>query len=451
MAHDSIIEHVQQSGTTSWRANIDEKSWNGLISAWFGWMFDGVETYAMVAVAAVAIKQLIEPSQLPNLSMYISGLFAIQLTGWATGGMIAGVLADYIGRKRVMLYAIIAYAALAVVSALSPTYWFLFASRFLMGIALGGEFGAGASLTSELWPPAVRGRVLGIISAAFGIGFFIVALIWLFVGQLGPSAWRIMFAIGVLPAFLAIFIRSRVSEPEIWVKSNAKRRQLAERKKRGERIDEADQHLLRFSGAAVFTDPVVRRRVIPLVFMMFSSLIGFWAVSTWIPQYAGALAAKHGLEPQHWASMTALFYTFGGTVGYASMGFAADAWGRKPTMWAWYLIALIMVPVTFFGVQNNMVLLWVAGINGFFTLGQLSWPTIYLPEVFPTALRVTALSFVFNITRYLVALTTFFAGALAVWFGGVAPAATIIGTIYILGLVVSPFAGPETRNKPLPT
>jgi MFS family permease len=242
-----------------------------------------------------------------------------------------------------------------------------------------------------------------------------------------------------------------VADPEIWVESNAKRRRLLERKKRGEPIDEADRHLLKFSAAAVFTDPVVRRRVIPLVFMMLSSLIGFWAVSTWIPQYAGALAAQHGLEPQHWASMTALFYTMGGTIGYVSVGFAADAWGRKPTMWIWYLMALIMVPVTFLGVKDNSLLLWVAGINGFFTLGQLSWPTIYLPEVFPTAVRVTALAFVFNITRYLVALTTFFAGALAVWLGGLAPAATIIGTIYVLGLLVSPFAGPETKGQPLPS
>src|ERR1035441_8176484 len=240
-----IIKDVPQSGITSWHSNIDAKSWNGLISAWLGWMFDGFETYAMVAVAAVAIKQLIEPSQMPHLSIYISGLFAIQLIGWATGGIIAGILADYIGRKRVMLYAIIAYGALALVSAISPTYWFLFGSRFVMGIALGGEFGAGASLTSELWPPAIRGRVLGIISAAFGIGFFIVAVIWLFVGQLGPSAWRIMFAIGVLPAFLAIFIRARVADPEIWVESKARRRRFWGRKKRGEPIDEADRHLLK--------------------------------------------------------------------------------------------------------------------------------------------------------------------------------------------------------------
>lgn len=435
----------------TWIAEIDTKSWNGLIASWLGWLFDGYETYAMVAVAAVAIKQLIAPDQLVRLPMYISALFAIQLVGWATGGLISGILADYLGRKRVMMYAVIAYAALAIVTALSPSYWFFLVARFLMGIALGGEFGAGASLVGELWPPAVRGRVLGIFSSAFGIGFLIVAVIWLLVGPLGPWAWRIMFGLGAVPAVLAIFIRSRVDEPEIWVESDARRRKAVERKRRGEEIAEADRQLVRLSAAAIFTDPVVRERIVPLVFMMLTSLIGFWAVSTWVPQYAGALAAKHGDDPRQWASMTALFYTVGGTIGYAAMGFAADAWGRKPTMWIFYAGALVMVPLTFLGIKDSSLLLWVAAVNGFFTLGQLSWPTIYLPEVFPTALRVTALSFVFNITRYIVALTTFFAGALAVWFGGIAQAATLIGLIYILGLIIAPFAGPETKGAPLPS
>ena len=73
---------------------LSAASWRALVAAFLGWMFDGYETYALILVAAVALRQLLPPDQLASLPIYIGGLLAVTLVGWATGGIIAGVLAD---------------------------------------------------------------------------------------------------------------------------------------------------------------------------------------------------------------------------------------------------------------------------------------------------------------------------------------------------------------------
>jgi hypothetical protein len=91
-----------------------------------------------------------------------------------------------------------------------------------------------------------------------------------------------------------------------------------------------------------------------------------------------------------------------------------------------------------------------ATINGFFTLGQFAWMTMYLPEVYPTAVRGTGTAVVFNSARYIAAFGPLVAGWVVESLGGIAHAAALMSVIYLLGLVVTPFAAPETRGQPLP-
>jgi MFS family permease len=433
----------------SWAANVDAASWTGLTASWFGWLFDGYETYTLVLVAAIAVRALanVAPAQLPP---YIAGLFAITLLGWATGGLIAGVLADYIGRKRVLVYAIILYAIFALLSAAAANYWWLFAARFCTGFGLGAEWGSGASLVGELWPAKIRGRVLGIFQSAFGVGFLLATLVWMFVGPSGPGNWRFMFVLGFLPALFVLYIRTKVRDPELWVRADAERKAAAGRAERGEQLVESDRELVKFSVSRVFGTPELARRTILLLLLSLTTLIGWWGISTWVPQYAAGIARRNGLNPIMFATQTALMYNAGAIVGYALFGFIADAIGRKTTMWVYFLASLIINPVLFLWTKDPAMVVVVAAINGFFTLGQFSWMAVYVPELYPTAVRATAVSVVFNLARYVVAFTTFYAGILAVRLGGIAEAATVIGFIYILGLVVTPFVGRETKGEPLP-
>jgi len=93
----------------------------------------------------------------------------------------------------------------------------------------------------------------------------------------------------------------------------------------------------------------------------------------------------------------------------------------------------------------------MSGANGFFSSGQFAWMTIYLPELFPTRVRGTAMSLVFDSSRGVAGLGPLLAGWLISVFGGIGTAAAVMSLIYIVGLIVTPFAGPETKGKPLPT
>jgi MFS family permease len=144
-----------------------------------------------------------------------------------------------------------------------------------------------------------------------------------------------------------------------------------------------------------------------------------------------------------------MVYNGVGIIGYISLGFLADAVGRKPVTMLFYLMGVVMTPVLFLWTRDIHVLLVVVGINGFFTLGLWAWAPIWLPELFPTRMRGTAVAFTFNAPRLVACVGPLIAGSLIVSLGGYGYAATIVGMFYLLGLVAAPFL-PETKGRPLP-
>ena len=105
--------------------------------------------------------------------------------------------------------------------------------RFIVGLAIGSEWVTGASIVAELWPDRARGRGVGLMQSGLGVGFFLASFAWLFVGALGPNAWRYMFLIGVLPALLTLWVRRAIPESERWERVNDQRQAAIERKRSG--------------------------------------------------------------------------------------------------------------------------------------------------------------------------------------------------------------------------
>ncbi len=430
--------------------SVTADGWRALVASFLGWMFDGYETYALVLVAPVALRQLLLPDQLPRLPIYFGGLLAVTLVGWATGGITAGILADYIGRKRMLMLSILWYAVFTGLTALSSTYLSLLIFRFLTGLGLGAEWGPGTAILGEFWPPATRGRAASVLQSAIGFGLLMASGIWLVVAPLGAASWRYMFLIGVLPALSVLWIRTGVRDPDLWLAARERRRLARQRVASGHPVHPDDHALVGFTVKQILAAADLRRRLLMLLVLSLTTIVAWWAVSSWIPFYAGQLATKTGGTAQRWVALAGLFYNIGGIVGYLVFGVLADAWGRKPTMELYYAGALLLVLVLFRAVHDPSLFLVIAAVNGFFTLGQFSWMPVYLPELFPTAVRGSAISLVFDVTRYLAAGGPLLAGWLIVNLGGVAAAASSIGLIYILGLIVTPFAAPETKGQPLP-
>jgi MFS family permease len=424
---EEIMSAVGTVGSSPWYRSLDRSQWKALIAANLGWTFDGFEVFALILTVGVALHQLLEPSQYPLIPAYAGAVIAITVFGWAIGGLLGGVLADYLGRKRSMTLTILAYSLLTGISALSWDWVSFAVFRFLVGLAIGSEWATGASIMAELWPAHARGKGGAFLQAGYPIGSILASGVWLAIGTSGPDAWRYMYLIGVLPALIVFWIRRNIPESPRWEESNRRRRAAYDLRRQGAALEGEDAALVRFTLVDLFAEGAVRSRLFLTFVMSLSVTIGYWGVSTFVPSYVGSVATAAGLPAQRYAALAGLVQNLGALMGFSCFGFLADAYGRK----------------------DIHVLLFAFAVYGFFIQGAFSWTPIWLPELFPTRMRATAAGFIFNAPRLISAIAPLIAGTLIVGLGGYGKAATIIGSFYILGLIAVPFL-PETKGKPLP-
>jgi MFS family permease len=432
-----------------WYRALNRSQWNTLIASNLGWMFDGYETFALVMAVGAALRQLLEPSQYAQIPVYAGTVIALTLLGWGIGGLVGGVITDYLGRKRTMMLAIVAYSVMTGLSAFAWDWVSFAVLRFLVGLAIGSEWVTGASIVAELWPDKARGRGVGLMQCGLGVGFFLASFAWLFVGAMGPNAWRYMFLIGVLPALLTLWVRRSIPESERWEHVNNRRQAAVVRKRSGAALGAQDAALARFTVADLFVEPEIRRRIVLGLLMSLATTFAFWGISTWIPPYIGAVAAKAGLQNQEWQSYAGMALNGTAVIGYVGFGFLADAFGRKPVTIAYVIGSLLSVLLLFWWAESLTVMLIGAGLCGAFVSGQYTWMAAWLPELFPTHMRATAAGFVFNAPRLIAWLGPIISGWIIANLGGFGHAALAISLIYILSLAAAPFL-PETKGEPLP-
>jgi MFS family permease len=437
------------SGSVPWYRTLNREQWQVLLASNLGWLFDGFEIYALFLTVGFALHQLLEASQYSQIPRYAGYVLATTVFGWATGGVIGGIVADYIGRKRTMMLAILAYSLTTALSALAWNWESFAILRFLVGVGIGSEWVTGASIVSELWPDHARGKGGGLLQSGAGIGSFLASGVWLLIGDMGPNAWRYMYLVGVLPALLVLYIRRSMPESARWEEASERRRTARAQQRSGVALDGVDAALTRFTVADMFTDRDVRRRLIPAFLMMLSVTFGFWGVATFVPTYVGTVASKMGLDAPWYSAVAGLLGTGVAIFGFITLGFLADGIGRKPTAMLYYAMCLVLTPVVYLWAQSMASLLVAVTIFGFFTGGIWSWAPIWLPELFPTRMRGTAVAFCFNAPRWISCVGPLIAGTLIVSLGGYGRAATIVGLFFIVGVIAAPFL-PETNGKPLP-
>jgi MFS family permease len=429
-----------------WYRTLDRTKWRALIAANLGWLFDGFETYALILTAGVALKQL-HPDG--NPAFYIGLTIAMTLLGWGAGGIIGGIVADYIGRRKVLLLSITLYSIFTGLSAFAWNWESFLILRLLTGVTLGSEWGTGTSLVAEMWPAHARAKAAGLMQCGLGLGFFVASAAWHFIAPLGENSWRYMFLLGVLPAFFALWLRRGVPESDKWRKVASRRASLQARESLSESLSEEERAYTKFTLRQILADPKLRRLTILGSIMSTVTTLAWWGISTWVPAYVGSIAASEGRSPESYASTAGMIYNVGAIAGYISLGFAADRFGRKGTVFTYFAASLIMTPVLFLWTSDLTLVLLLCAVNGFFTLGQYTWMPVWLPEFYPTHLRATGAAFVFNAARFVAFLGPLLAGTIIATLGGYGTAATVVGLIYIVGMAVVPFC-PETRGRALP-
>ncbi len=140
------------------------------------------------------------------------------LSASAVGGVLGGVLADRIGRARTLMLSVAVYSVFTFLSGLATSYEMLMVLRVFQGIGFGAEWGVGAVLVAELVRPESRGRALGVVQSAWAAGWALAVLAYLVAFEVFAegTAWRVLMCLGILPALLILYVRSRVEDPEVF-------------------------------------------------------------------------------------------------------------------------------------------------------------------------------------------------------------------------------------------
>lgn len=425
--------------SSSWRDGVTPYQWLVLFVAWLGWVFDSMDATIYAIVLHPALEELLAASSSGPVSSEAIGwhggiIFSIFLIGWAIGGVTFGMVADHFGRTKTLIATILIYALFTGLAALSQNWWHLAIYRFVTALGIGGEWAAGAALVAEVWPEEKRAKAAGFLQSAWAAGFFLAALFNLLLRGYG---WRALFLVGILPAVAALFVRLWVKEPERWKQAN--RQDVAAGTTAGAKLTELFGEELRRSTLVGST-------------LAFVAVFGLWGATNWTPTLISTLPDLQGLGREDVSarvSYAIMALNVGALFGYLSFGPLADRFGRKPVFALMCAGSLVMLPVTFLAPGEYLHVLLLVPILGFFNNGIFSGFPIYLPELYPTRLRATGAGFCFNAGRVFASVGPFMTGWLTAVTGSVGYSVSLVGLIYLVGLLVLPFA-PETRGKPLP-
>ncbi len=213
----------------AWWRLLNRYQWFVLIVAALGWLLDCMDQQLFVLARAPAMKELLtarfgRPATPGEIGEYGGYATAIFMLGWATGGLIFGVLGDRWGRAKTMLLTIVLYSGCTGLSAFATRFWDFALYRFLTGLGVGGEFAVGVALVAEVMPAKARPYALGLLQALSTVGNMSAALIGISLGVLeqgqnlaGWAPWRWKFVAGALPALIVIFVRRGLKEPDAWL------------------------------------------------------------------------------------------------------------------------------------------------------------------------------------------------------------------------------------------
>jgi MFS transporter, SHS family, lactate transporter len=406
-----------------WWREPTRDQWYAYIAAWLGWTLDAFD----FTVFLLIMHPIAETFHVSMTS--VTFVFTITLWMRLIGATTSGWVGDRLGRKKPLMIAILGYSVCNFIAGFSPAFWFLFLFRAILGLFMGAEWPAGASLAMETWPQRSRGLMAGVLQGSWGLGFLLsFACYGIFFNTIG---WRGLLWIGVLPALAVFYVRFFVKEPEVWVENR--------------RLQRTQQREVRAPLLSIFKGNVILNTLNACWFMA-SGFVLYYSINVLFPTH---LQVDLKLSPGAIGEIgvAANLVVFLSSVGW---GWVADRWGRKA---AQILPALIAIPIApLYLLTSNFTLIWWAFVvqGAFGSGGFASQAPSYLAERFPTEVRATAAGFCYHQG--------------AIWGGLVAPilayAATayhvgyaipmLVGTIVAaLSFVIAIALGPETKGKVL--
>jgi len=420
--------------------------WKVFLISWLGWALDSTDFGLFSFVLRPAVTDLLGGHATPAQIGSVGGYLAMAgLLGWAFGGFLFGILADYIGRVRTLAISILVFSVFTACQGFSHTLFQLGLFRFLAGIGTGAEGVVGIALVAEVFAQNKRARVLGIMMTGGAFGPLIGGQIY---SLIGPYGWRAVFFVGIIPALLLLMLRRGVREPDHF--QTVRDRRVAVRAA-GQTASNADQAFMKFSFTQLFSRELRFNTFVGLLFCL-GTLLSIWTSLIWLPTIQSLMLQKQGITGAAaipYVGYGMMLWGLGGILGYGSFGFIADLMGRKPTILFFNVGAIASGLVLYLGLSTWDYYPVMLPVFGYFVFGVFSGHAVYLPELFPTHVRATAVSFCNGSGRIITSFGPLVAGLLVVPFGTFNNAAAVMTCFAVLSMIAM-LLGRETRDDELP-
>ena len=409
----------------SWLGRLDRNEKRTLAASFGGYGVDAFDYYTLPLVTPILLS-------LWGVSKTEIGLIGTStLISSAIGGWLAGILADRYGRVRILQLTILVFAIFTFACGLSQTPGQLMLARSLQGLGFGGEWAVGSVLIAEMIRPEYRGKAVGLVQSSWAIGWGAAVLVSVALFSLLPPewSWRVMFFLGVLPAFLIIFIRRSIKDPEVYVQT---RNAVHSGKSSANFLD-------------IFKPGVLPTTI--LASLMFTGMQGgYYAIGVWLPTF---LKTERHLTVLGSGGYQAMFIV-GAFIGYLTGAYLSDRLGRRIAFILFALgagslvVTYMLLPIT----DSAMLLLGFP--LGFFMSGIFSGAGAFLSELFPNEIRGSGQGFCYNFGRGIGSTFPAMVGLLSdqMHFSLATAIGVCAGTAYAL-VVVTALILPETRGRDL--
>ena len=360
-----------------------------VVGSFLGWSLDGYDIVLMLLVVP-SISQLFFPSENPIFSILATfATYTVTLIMRPLGGALFGIYGDKFGRKKSMVITIMGFSLATFSIGLLPTFVtvgvlapiLLIMVRLVQGIFAGGEWGSGAVITMETVPKQKRGLYSGFLQSGFSFGFLLAAIMFQIVtiNFVGDSfdewGWRVLFFTGIVPGFVALFVRLKMDESSLW--TAAKETKFIERSPLKKMLSDKKHRNAFFLCAFMMTG---------LVYMYHGSIS---ILPTYLHQFGN-------FERVDIASIM-IYATIFSWIGMIFTGWLSQKIGRKRSILYFTIAGIVIAIPTAFGILtgNFSTILFV--IPYAFVISTASGPIpAFFSEKFPTELRNSAAGFCYN-------------------------------------------------------
>lgn len=452
---------MQETSTLPWWRQLTGYHWFVFIVASAAWFFDCLDQRLFSLARIPALSSLMNlPPGAPEVQAFGKVVTAWFLIGWGVGGMIFGALGDRYGRAKMLTLTILIYSAFTGLSFFSVGKTDFTIFRFLTGIGVGGVFGLAVALIAETVPSGARVQALGMLQVLSTIGNVSAGLGKMAVDSLESShtipsgqGWRWMFLLGALPALMVILTRKYLREPEPWLRQKA--------------AGHLPTGSIFAPYASLLSDRRWRKNLIVGALLAATGVVGLWAIgeyavdlqktvfSTYFEK-AGFVGDQLKSKVNGAITNAYLLNMLGAATGMWIFTRVAKALGRRPAFLIGFTLALLVTAFVYWKMESPQDAYWMMPLMGAVQLGPFAGFAIYLPELFPSRLRSTGISFCYNLGRFAAAAGSFFSSILTVQvFGHFAKplpyrySAMTMCVIFFVGIIAVFFA-PETKGEPLP-